>query len=85
MIATSPPGKAPLTAPSLIDLDMIVKDMIQMLSDFDENMEVGIRSTCGMLDMIVSMKRHHASIVGSQDFVLIEGVIPSEYYTNKKD
>lgn len=64
---------------------MIVKDIIQMLSDFDENMEVGIRSTCGMLDMIVSMKRHHASIVGSQDFVLIEGVLPSEYYTNKKD
>ena len=63
---------------------MIVKDMIQMLSDFDENMEVGIRSTCGMLDMIVSMKRHRASIVGSQDFVLIEGVLPGEYYTNKK-
>jgi len=64
---------------------MIVKDMIQMLSDFDENMEVGIRSTCGMLDMTVSAERHHASIVGSQDFVLIKGVLPSEYYLNKKD
>lgn len=57
--------------------------MIQMLSDFDENMEVGIRSTCGMLDMAVSMERYHASIVGNQEFVLIKGVLPSEYYTKK--
>ena len=58
---------------------MIVKDLIQMLSDFDDNMEVGIKSTCGMLDLIVSVERSRASIVGKQDFVLIKGVLPNEY------
>lgn len=61
---------------------MIVRDLIQMLSDFDENMEVGIKSTCGMLDIVVNVERSHASIVGSQDFVLIKG-IPSDCYTKK--
>ena len=59
---------------------MLVKDLIQMLSDFDDNMEVGIKSTCGMLDLAVSIKRSRATIVGNQDFVLIKGILPSEYY-----
>jgi hypothetical protein len=63
---------------------MIVKDLIQMLSDFDENMEVGIKSTCGMLDIAISVQRCRASIVGEQDFVCIKGILPSDYNHIKK-
>ena len=50
-----------------------------MLSDFDENMEVAIKSTCGMYDIAISVGRHRASMLGKGDFVLIKGVLPSEY------
>lgn len=63
-------------------ITMIVKDLIQMLSDFDENMEVGIKSTCGMLDIVTSVERRRASIFDNQDIVCIKGIWPSEY--NKK-
>lgn len=59
---------------------MIVKDLIQLLSDFDENMEVGIKSTCGMYDFVVSVQRCRAYIMGEDDFVCIKGVLPSEYH-----
>ena len=64
---------------------MIVKDIVQLLSDFDENMEVGIKSTCGMLNLVVSVKRHIDSIMGNDDFVIIQGVPSSLYPKNYKN
>lgn len=55
---------------------MIVKDLIQFLSDFDENMEVGIKSLCGFLNIITNVTTVY---VKDEKIVLLKGVLPAEY------
>ncbi len=68
---------------------MLVKDLIQMLSEFSDDMEVAIKSTCGLLDIATEVRRKPISTHIGQgkfrntDTVLITGVHPADYYRGK--